>query len=278
MSIFKIEEMTWKEIKNIDKEKSIVFIALSPIEEHGPHLPVGTDYISANDILKTVVYNLEKQNSEYNYIIHPSFPIGYNECVMDFPGTIFYRSETLENLLIDFGRSIRRSGFKKIVIVNHHLDLGHIKTIESARSKLYKECSLEILETGGSIIYSKCKNEASKEDIDMDMESEIHADIRETSFMLYKHPNLVKECYKDLKPAYLDIEKFFKNGGRYWSQSGIKEGYVGTPAKASKKRGEMQMKVSLEVMTKLIEYFIKNDYIPELSEEIKYAMNHIRMR
>ena len=36
-----------------------------------------------------MVNNLEKQNKDYNYIIHPPFPIGYNECVINYPGTIF---------------------------------------------------------------------------------------------------------------------------------------------------------------------------------------------
>ncbi len=32
--------LTWKEVKEIDKSKSIVFIVLAPIEEHGTHLPL----------------------------------------------------------------------------------------------------------------------------------------------------------------------------------------------------------------------------------------------
>ena len=66
MSILKMEQITWSEIENLDKKKSVVLVALSPIEEHGPHLPLGTDYISAKDLLKSVVNNLEKQNKEYN--------------------------------------------------------------------------------------------------------------------------------------------------------------------------------------------------------------------
>ncbi len=40
MSIFNMEKVTWKDIHNLDKDKSAVFVALSPIEEHGPHLPL----------------------------------------------------------------------------------------------------------------------------------------------------------------------------------------------------------------------------------------------
>ncbi|WP_236900241.1 MULTISPECIES: creatininase family protein [Clostridium] len=213
MSIFNMEKVTWKEIDNLDKDKSVIFVALSPIEEHGPHLPLGTDYISAKDLLKAVIDNLEKQNNAYNYIIHPSFPIGYNECVMNYPGTISFKSKTIENIIVDLGESISRSGFEKMVIVNHHLDLGHIKAIENAKNMLNKECSLKVLEVASSIIYSQSKKENPKiVKNDLDMEREIHADVRETSFMLFKHPELVKDCYSTLDSIYMNMKEFIKSG------------------------------------------------------------------
>lgn len=97
MSILKMENITWKEVKELNKHKSVIIVALSPIEEHGPHLPLGTDYIFAEDLLDDVVNRLEEKNTEYNYIIHPPFPVGYNECVMNYPGTISYKANTIEN-------------------------------------------------------------------------------------------------------------------------------------------------------------------------------------
>jgi creatinine amidohydrolase len=225
MSILKMEEMTWKEVENLDKKKSVVFVALSPIEEHGPHLPLGTDYIAAKDLLQDVVNNLEKQNKEYNYIIHPSFPIGYNECVMNYPGTISYRSKTIESVIVDFGESISRCGFSKMVIVNHHLDLGHIKAIENAKIVLDTKHSLQVLEVASSIIYSESekKNKQNLSD-SLDIEKEIHADFRETSFMLFNHSEMVKDCYRSLQPIYMDIVEFIKTGGKCWRKYGLKAG------------------------------------------------------
>lgn len=269
MSIFKMEKMTWKEVESLDKDKTVALVALSPIEEHGPHLPLGTDYISARELLNAVVNNLEIQNENINYLIHPSFPLGYNECVMNYPGTISFRAETVKNVIVDFGESISRSGFKKMVILNYHLDLGHIKAILSAANILEERCALKVLEAASSIIYSGEEGEASKE---------IHADFRETSFMLYKYPELVKECYKNLEPVYLDVEQFVKNGGRCWRQYGIKDGYIGSPAKATKESGKIQFRQSVECITELIMNFIERDYIPELSNGIKTAMSHMRLR
>ncbi|EJP6472089.1 creatininase family protein [Clostridium botulinum] len=279
MSIFNMEKVTWKDIHNFDKNKSTVFVALSPIEEHGPHLPLGTDYIAAKDLLKAVIDNLEKQNNEYNYIIHPPFPIGYNECVMNYPGTISFKSRTIENIVVDLGESISRAGFKKMVIVNHHLDLGHIKVMENAKDILNKECSLKVLEVASSIIYSQSAKEKVKiVKNDLDMEREIHADVRETSFMLFKHLELVKECYGNLEPVYMDMKEFIKSGERYWREYGIEEGYIGSPAKGSKEKGEVQFEDMIKNTVELIFEFIQYGYVPELSKEIKTAMNYMILR
>lgn len=279
MSILKMEEMTWKEVESLDKKKSIIFVALSPIEEHGPHLPLGTDYICAKDLLKETVNNLEKQNKEYNYIIHPSFPIGYNECVMNYPGTISFRSKTIENVIVDFGESISRSGFSKVVIVNYHLDLGHIKAIENAKSILNTNYSLKVLEVASSLLYSESeKNNKQILNDSLDMKKEIHADFRETCSMLYNHPRLVRDCYKYLEPVYMDIVEFIKSGGKCWKKYGIKEGYIGTPAESSKEQGKIQFKDMVQKLSELILNFIINEHIPELSKEIKSAMNYMVLR
>jgi creatinine amidohydrolase len=277
MSIKKMEEMTWKEFERLNKERTVIILGLSPIEEHGPHLPLGTDFISANDCLSEVVNYLEKKDSKYNYIIHPPFPVGYNECVMNFPGTMFYRSKTIENLLIDFGESIARSGISKIVIFNHHLDLGHIKVIENVREYLLTKFNIKLLEVASRIIYSEQNHQADIRN-EKDKQIEIHADVRETSFMLYKHPELVRECYKNLEPVYLDMKKFIMSGGKCFRENGIMEGYVGSPGKATFEYGEKQFKNMVTNTGTLILKFLEDGHIPEISSGIKSAMNHIEWR
>ncbi|HCL4549543.1 creatininase family protein [Clostridium botulinum] len=279
MSILNMEKITWKEILNLDKDKSVILVALSPIEEHGPHLPLGTDYIAAKDLLKATIDSLEKQNNLYNYIIYPSLPIGYNESIMNYPGTVSFKSETIENILIDLGESISRAGFKKMVIVNHHLDLGHIKAIENAKDILNKGCSLKVLEVASSIIYSQSEKENAKiVNSDLDMEREIHADVRETSFMLFKHPELVKDCYNTLDSIYMDMKEFIKSSERCWRRYGIEEGYIGSPAKVSKEKGEVQFEDMIKNTVELIFKFLQYGYVPELSKEIKIAMNYMILR
>jgi creatinine amidohydrolase len=272
-----MEEMTWKEFDKLDKEITVVMLALSPIEEHGPHLPLGTDFIAANDCLLEVVNYLEEKENKFNYIIHPPFPIGYNENVMNFPGTIFYRIKTVENLVIDLGESLARSGINKIIIINHHLDLGHVKAIENAREYLLEKCNVQLLEVASRIIYSDDNNKESIQN-EADSHKEIHADIRETSFMLFKHPELVGDCYSQLEPVNLDMKKFIKSGGKCFREAGITEGYIGSPGNSTFKLGEKQFEDMIIQTGNIILKFLQGGNIPEISSRMKSVMNQIEWR
>jgi Uncharacterized protein, putative amidase len=272
-----MEEMTWKEFDKLDKEITVVMLALSPIEEHGPHLPLGTDFIAANDCLLEVVNYLEEKENRFNYIVHPPFPVGYNENVMNFPGTIFYRSKTVENLLIDFGESLARSGINKIIIINHHLDLGHVKAIENAREYLLEKCNVQLLEVASCIIYSEENNKESIQN-KIDAHKEIHADIREASFMLYKHPELVGDCYNELEPVYLDMKKFIRSGGKCFREAGITEGYIGSPGNSTTEFGEKQFEDMITQTSNIILKFLQDGIIPEISSRMKLVMSQIEWR
>ena len=66
--------MTWKEVKAVDKEKSIAFIVMAPIEEHGWCLPLATDLIEGENWSRGAMAELEAKNPVECYYL-PSFPV-----------------------------------------------------------------------------------------------------------------------------------------------------------------------------------------------------------
>ncbi len=65
--IIQLEELTWKQIEKLDKKKTILFIPISPLEEHGPHLPVGTDLLTSRDAAKEAIKTLNKKNPKIRF-------------------------------------------------------------------------------------------------------------------------------------------------------------------------------------------------------------------
>ncbi|MBN1467840.1 MAG: creatininase family protein [Fusobacteriaceae bacterium] len=270
MSIINLTEITWKEFENLEKEKTIGTIVLSPIEEHGLHLPLGTDYIIANDIFLETIKRLDKKNSGYNYLIYPSFAIGYNNSISNFPGTFCFRINTIKEILIDLIENYIRNNVKKIIIFNHHLDLGQIKAIQEVKQWIMKKNKVVILDITSSIMYSENRLESHEE------ETEIHADIRETSFMLYRYPEKVKTIYKNLPEKKLDIKNFFREGKTYFTESGITDGYIGNPAQATYEIGEKNYENMInEILTVIDEYIEKNTDF-KISKKIQSIFKFIR--
>ena len=58
------DELTWEEVEKLDKEKCCVLLPLSSIEQHGKHLPVGTD----DYILRMCMEQLEEKDRQIAYI------------------------------------------------------------------------------------------------------------------------------------------------------------------------------------------------------------------
>ena len=84
--------LTWKEVKEIDKRKSIVFVVIAPIEEHGTHLPLATDIIEGEYWSKGAMKELEQRLGVECYYL-PSFPIA-SASVNEFYGSIHFSMST----------------------------------------------------------------------------------------------------------------------------------------------------------------------------------------
>lgn len=109
-----LEHLTWPEIHELDKEKTVVIVPLGATEEHGHHLPIDVDTRIVRNISRSAA---EKTNMD---VVLPAIPFGFQAHHMGFPGTIDIPSD----VLIEFGRAVTGSlayhGFKHILLLNGH--------------------------------------------------------------------------------------------------------------------------------------------------------------
>ncbi len=116
--ICKWENLSRDQINELDKDVSIILIPLSSTEQHGPHLPVGTDMIILEAIIEGFIEKSEITGT--NIIFSPLMTIGKSNEHFGFSGTISFSAKTYYQMILEMAQSIKKSGFKKIVLFNSH--------------------------------------------------------------------------------------------------------------------------------------------------------------
>lgn len=168
---------TAAELQEIVKTGNVVAVLpIGAVEQHGPHLPVGTDFIAAED---SATLALRMTSAKAWFLLLPTICYALSIEHIHVPGTITLSAETLIHTLTDIGDSLLRLGVKKLVLVNGHG--GNDSAIQIA-GRMLRGRGLWLYMVDGNAIRTALGAQ----------EYHIHADRIETSVMMANHPNLVK--------------------------------------------------------------------------------------
>ncbi|MBD0864972.1 MAG: creatininase family protein [Rhodobacteraceae bacterium] len=101
----------------IDPMRTIAILPIAAIEQHGPHLPVGTDTIINQGLLDMLADSIP---AELDVRILPLQAIGKSNEHLWAPGTLTLSAENALRVWQDIGLSVARAGVRKLLIVNSH--------------------------------------------------------------------------------------------------------------------------------------------------------------
>ncbi|MCW3979600.1 MAG: creatininase family protein [Candidatus Bathyarchaeota archaeon] len=179
-------EMTWEEVSEALEKTDIVILPVGSTEQHGPHLPLGSDSFQGTDIAKMVVAKLGGEG--ITVIAAPTIPFGISHAHMKFPGSITVSSSTLSKLIIEICQSLYHHGFRKFVLLLSHG--GNLPTLNLVARDLVLELpeAYVIVPDWLPVMYAQY-SEILISDRHMD---EHHSGEAETARMLASTPNLVK--------------------------------------------------------------------------------------
>lgn len=125
----RLANITGKKVEEYLKSRKAVLIPIGSIENHGMHMPLGTDTLIPDRIAEL----LEEKSG---VMIAPTIPYGSADDIYGCPGTISIGLDGLEMILRKITDCLYRYGFRKFIILNGHG--GNCKAIERVGMGLYK--------------------------------------------------------------------------------------------------------------------------------------------
>jgi creatinine amidohydrolase len=194
-------EIRWPEIGTAEPARWIAVLPLAATEQHGPHLPVGTDVLIAQAYLARV-RELLADNIPATFL--PLQPVGISTEHIDYPGTLTLPTEVALKAWMALGESVARAGVRKLVMVTSHG--GNSAAMTLIAQDLRAHCGLLAVTTAWSRFGVPEQLFPAKE-----LRHGIHGGAVETSIMLARHPNLVRtENIADFSPNSMAMESEYR--------------------------------------------------------------------
>jgi creatinine amidohydrolase len=236
-----LAKMPFPEVKRLGESGSaLTILPVGVVEEHGAHLPLGMDSFAAEVYAQAAAPHLEEAG--YEVVVAPTVSYGVARAAIDFPGTLSLEPETLQSVVVDIGRSLSKHGLERLVILNGHRDLSHMKALDQARDVLIEGKCAQVLCVGFTSdpeVTAACYREGVRElSHSARPDREGHGGEWETSLALHAFPESVKnEIIGQLDANFdYDVEAFRNETKDYGSLSGGR-GYFGSPQSGSAETG-----------------------------------------
>ncbi|MCI0497225.1 MAG: creatininase family protein [Thermoplasmata archaeon] len=133
------DEMTMDEVDALDRERTLLILPVGSIEGHGPHLPVGTDWLTAVEVADAVADRVD------GAVVLPGVPYGLCSSTRDFPGTVTITFESLHSLVEDLMHSVLSAGFRRLLVLSSHAGRQHMSALRVAAAEMARMHDVAIL-------------------------------------------------------------------------------------------------------------------------------------
>lgn len=215
-----------------------VILPVGSVEEHGPHLPLGTDAFHAMELAR----RLEQVRPVF---VAPPLYYGLCRSTREHPGTLSLPGLTLRALVIDLGREFFRQGLTNLLILSGHAGGTHMAMLTDAGEALLEELP-EIRVAVVNVLDLLRQVTAARPEL-VTARGDAHAGEVETALMLACHPSLVRGSAPaewPTFPKYLLV----RDKKRRWPG-----GVWGDPRAATAAQGEDLLSAEVEQLSQVID-------------------------
>ncbi|KAB1197258.1 MULTISPECIES: creatininase family protein [Haloferax] len=231
----RLSEATWTDAADLDTDLAV--LPVGSTEQHGPHAPLGTDFLNAESIAEAGADAFDG-----DVVVAPTIPVGIAEEHRAFDGTLWVSPDTFRAYVRETIESLAFHGFDRVVVVNGHG--GNVEALAEVCRRLSRTGDAYAV----AFTWFDAVGEHSK---DMG-----HAGPLETALLRHTHPELVREDR---------IDEARDGAAARWGEwvSGVNlahdsdeftdNGVVGDPADGDAARGEELASLAADALASLLD-------------------------
>jgi creatinine amidohydrolase len=230
MPVHELAQLTWEEVRELDRAHTVAILPVGAIEAHGPHLPLDTDVVIATAMARAGAKGLGARGK--GVLILPALAYTAASFGGAFHGTLSISGITVTAVIVDLARSLTDHGFGALAIANAHLDPEHLTSLHEAVKLARADRLLPIVfadltqKPWGTRLGDEFRSGAC------------HAGQFETSIVLHERADAVRdEIRQSLAPNPQSLSQAIKAGKRTFAAAGGPRAYFGDPAAATADEG-----------------------------------------
>lgn len=234
-------ELTWEEVRDLDRARSVAVLPVGAVEAHGPHLPLGTDVVIAEAMAREGASRIAAAGLQA--VLLPSIAFTAAPFAAAFPGTLAVSAETVTSLVLDLARELTRHGLAALAVANAHLDPAHRNALAGAAERAREDGSLPV------IVPDLARRPWAARLTEEFRTGACHAGRFEGSIVMAERPALVRREIQDALPANpASLSDAIRTGASTFAEAGGPRAYFGWPADATAEEG----RASVEALGRIL--------------------------
>jgi len=222
--------LTWEEVRDLERARTVAVLPVGAIEAHGPHLPLVTDVVIAEAMARAGAARLVADGRPA--VILPTWSYSAAPFAAAFPGTIGVNADGVAEVLLDLARALTRQRFAALAIANAHLDPAHRAALAEVEMRARVERLLPVI--APDVARRRWAERLGEEFAS----GACHAGRYEGSIVMAERPEWVREEVRRALPGNpASLSKAIRDGSQTFEQAGGPRAYFGWPADATAEEG-----------------------------------------
>ncbi len=251
MALLNLSHLTWEDVRDLDRAKTLAILPTGAVEAHGPHLPLTTDVIISEAMARSGGERLAARG--YEVLILPALVYTAAEFAAGFPGTVSLAPATVTASLVGIASSLSLHGVSVLAVANSHLDPAHRSSIRAAVEEGRRRSSFRIVFPDIAV-----KPWAARLGEEF-RSGACHAGRYESSVVLAVRQDLVREgIRRELPPNARSLSDAIRGGKASFEEAEGPRAYFGDPAAASAEEGWQ----TIEVLGSILEEAVLAELAP----------------